>query len=331
VIEVVDKGGLRLALVVNEQLRLLGTVTDGDIRRGLIRHITMSDPVESIMNKEPRVADVSSSKASILTLMERNGLLSVPLLKENIVVGLETLHHLLTKQSFENPVFLMAGGFGTRLQPLTNNCPKPLLKVGDKPILETILDSFINAGFCNFYISTHYMPEQIREHFGNGEKWGVTIQYVHEAKPLGTAGALGLLPDNIPDLPLIMMNGDVLTKVDFSDLLNYHIEHNASVTMCVREYEYQVPYGVVEFDGHRVVDIVEKPLHKYFVNAGIYVLERDLVKAVQKESALDMPDLINQEIEANRQVSMFPVHEYWLDIGRLNDFERAQTDFIEKF
>lgn len=330
-IKTIDKGALRLALVVDEQQKLLGTVTDGDVRRGIIGNISLSEPVQKIMNVTPRVADLSFSKAQLIALMENCGLLSVPVVHEGRLVGLETLQHLLHKEQHDNPVFLMAGGFGTRLQPLTNNCPKPLLKVGDKPILEIILESFISAGFHQFYISTHYMPELIREHFGDGSKWGVTIKYVHEDEPLGTAGALGLLPDDLPNLPLLMMNGDILTKVDFAKLLNYHKEHNARATMCVREYEYQVPYGVVMYDDFKVTSMVEKPTHKHFVNAGIYVIDSELVATLDKPARLDMPDLLSEQIDQGQTVAMYPVHEYWLDIGRLNDFKRAQDDFIEGF
>ena len=330
-IKTIDRGALRLALVVDSQLKLLGTVTDGDVRRGLIDDVMLSEAVKKIMNVSPRVAGKSSSKAQLVALMESKGLLSVPIVDNGILVGLETLQHLLHKEQYDNPVFLMAGGFGTRLQPLTNNCPKPLLKVGEKPILEIILESFISAGFHQFYISTHYMPELIMEHFGKGEKWGVMIHYVHEVEPLGTAGALGLLPQNVSKLPFIVMNGDILTKVDFSQLLNYHRESNAEATICVREHEYQIPYGVVNFESNRVTGIVEKPIQKYFVSAGIYVLDQSLVRSICNNNVLDMPDFLNQKISSEGEVSMFPLHEYWLDIGQMHDFQRAQSDYIGLF
>ena len=220
----------------------------------------------------------------------------------------------------------MAGGFGTRLQPLTDHSPKPLLTVGNKPILETILDQFIEAGFHNFYISTHYKAEMLREHFGNGSEWNVTINYIHEDKPLGTAGALGLLPDDLPDMPILMMNGDLLTKVNFSELVQFHLENGGEATMCVREYDFQVPYGVITANDHKVASIIEKPTHKFFVNAGIYVLNSEIIKRIDANSYLDMPHMLQEYIDVGGQVNIFPVHEYWLDIGQMEQFEQAQQD-----
>ncbi|MFT6901228.1 MAG: dTDP-glucose pyrophosphorylase/predicted transcriptional regulator [Colwellia sp.] len=326
VIKVIDEEALQLALVVDLNNRLLGTITDGDIRRALINGISLSNPISEIMFTTPTVVDCSASKAQLLELMNAKQLNSIPILDNGIVVGLETIHHVTGKAKYDNPVFLMAGGFGTRLRPLTDNCPKPLLKVGDKPILETVLLNFIRAGFYDFYISTHFLPEMIRDYFGDGEKWGVSISYVHENEPLGTGGALGLLPENIPDLPVIVMNGDVLTKIDFEKMLASHNKNAATATMCVREYEYQVPFGVIENNGLKITGMVEKPIQRFHVNAGIYVISSDIVKSVKKNEHIDMPTLLERHITAN--VMMFPFHEYWLDIGRLDDFKRAQTDIV---
>lgn len=225
----------------------------------------------------------------------------------------------------------MAGGFGTRLRPLTDNCPKPMLKVGGRPMLETLLLRFIDSGFHNFYISTHYMPEQIKSHFGDGSKWGVKISYVHEENPLGTGGALGLLPDTVSEVPLIMINGDVLTMVNFERLLAYHVQHQAMATMCVREYEYQIPYGVINGEGHKIINMIEKPTQRYFINAGIYVVSEKLRKSILKQTRIDMPVLLENEIAKGHDILMFPIHEYWLDIGRIDDFYKAQSDIQELY
>ena len=306
-IEVLDKAALRIALVVDDEERLLGTLTDGDVRRALLKHLPMDTPVNQVMNANPKTAEQSWTESRILALME-------------------SLHHLLNKHRHDNPVFLMAGGFGTRLRPLTNNCPKPMLKVGDKPILEQILLGFVDAGFHRFYISTHYMPQVIRDYFGNGEKWGVSIQYVHEETPLGTGGALGLLPRDEIDLPMFMMNGDLLTSLNFQSFLEFHEKHEGIATMCVREYEHQVPYGVITSDGTRIESMVEKPIQRFFVNAGIYLLSPELVKSVKPGTRIDMPSLLEKQIEQGREINMFPVHEYWLDIGRMDDFNKAQNE-----
>jgi len=330
-IEVLDKAALRIALVVDANDTLLGTLTDGDVRRALLKHLSLETPVYQVMNGQPKTADQSWTESRILAVMEQHELLQLPLVDaEKRVVGLANLHDILNKHRHDNPVFLMAGGFGTRLRPLTNNCPKPMLKVGDKPILEQILLNFVEAGFHRFYISTHYMPEVIRDHFGNGEKWGISIQYVHEEEPLGTGGALGLLPHDEIDQPLFMMNGDLLTSLNLHSFLEFHQAHNGVATMCVREYEHQVPYGVITSEGTQIKSMVEKPVHRFFVNAGIYLLDPALVKSVEPGTRIDMPTLLEGQIDGGNAVNMFPIHEYWLDIGRMDDFHKAQTEMQDR-
>lgn len=323
---IIDDAALKIALVVSEDNHLLGSVSDGDIRRALIAGKKLSTPAEDIMNKNPITADIKASKDELLSILENKELLSIPIIDKGKVVGLETIHSLIHKPVYENAVFLMAGGFGTRLRPMTDNCPKPLLKVGDKPILETLLLRFIKFGFHNFYISTHYLPEMIRDHFGDGSDWGVKITYVHENKPLGTGGALGLLPKNIPDLPVIVINGDVLTKIDFDALITFHDKNNSKATMSVREFDYQVPFGVIESDGNQIKGMVEKPVHRFHVNAGIYVIGQAILKTVKENEHVDMPTLLERHLGDN--VLMYPFHDYWLDVGRIDDFNRAQKDIL---
>lgn len=328
-ISVIDKGALKLALVIDEEKKLLGVVTDGDIRRALIRHLDMDTAIADVMHKTPLIASPATQRSKLLNMMNAKGLTAIPIVDNGILVGLETLQKVMDGPRYDNPVFLMAGGFGTRLKPLTDNCPKPLLKLGDKPILENILESFIESGFHNFYISTHYMPDAIERHFGDGSQWGVNIEYVHENEPLGTGGSLGLLPSDLPDLPIIMMNGDVLTKIDFELLLKYHDQNKPVCTVCVREDEYKVPYGVIEANGSQITSLVEKPTHKYFINAGVYVVSRSMVKSVKENTRIDMTDLIKERIGQKEFVAMFPVHEYWLDIGKMVDFYQAQKDVMQ--
>lgn len=323
---VIDKEALRGAIVVENDNRLLGLVCDGDIRRGLLAGVSLDDSVEMVMNSQPTVATTEASKEQLIELMESKELLSIPIVEHGIVVGLQTLYASLSTAIIENPVFLMAGGFGTRLRPLTNNCPKPLLKVGDKPILEITLLNFIKSGFVNFYISTHYLPEMIKDHFGDGSKWGINITYVYEESPLGTGGALGLLPEGVPNLPLIMMNGDVLTNIDFQKLLAFHVHEAADATMCVREHEFQIPYGVIQGNNGQIMSMVEKPVEIYHINAGIYVINPNIIKQVAPSTVIDMPTLLELNIAEQGKVMMFPIHEYWLDIGRIEDFQRAQAD-----
>ena len=330
-IKVLHEGGCRIALVVDSQNKLLGTLTDGDVRRALIKHYSMKGKVEGVMNKQPMTAKEIDTVKHVLNLMKVQSLLHMPIVDDlGILVGLETLQDLIEKEIHDNPVFLMAGGFGTRLKPLTEEKPKPLLVVGGKPILETILMQFIELGFHNFYVSIHYKAEMIRNHFGDGSRWGVSIQYIHEDKPLGTAGSLGLLPKEMMNLPIIMMNGDLLTRIDFEALLDFHNHNQGIATMCVREYDFQVPYGVVKSKDSKVTHIVEKPIHSFFVNAGIYVLNPSLINTISGDSYLDMPNLLDQCIEKGEVVNMFPVHEYWLDIGRKDQYIQANQE-IETF
>ncbi len=327
-LEIINSEAMRVAVAVNEEKKLVGMISDGDIRRGLLRDLSLNDTVSQVMNRQPVSARFDTTKEQLIALMKKKQILSVPLVDDcSRVVGLETLHGALTNQQYNNPVFLMAGGFGTRLRPLTDKCPKPMLKIGGQPILETVIKSFIKAGFNNFYISTHYMPEQIHRHFGDGSKLGVSIQYIHEEQPLGTGGALGLLPKDLPeDLPLIMMNSDLLTQVDFQSLLKFHLNNDADATMCVREYDYQIPYGVVNGEGSRITSMVEKPVQRFFVNAGIYVVSPKVIRSVHANQRIDMPTLLEKHMAERDRVLMFPIHEYWLDIGRMEDFNRAQTD-----
>lgn len=327
-IKVLDEGGERIALVVDGLNRLIGTVTDGDIRRALIKHLSLDTPVEQMMCNTPKMATNDWSKERVLSTMEKYQLLQLPIVdKQQRVIGLNTLHDILRKRHRENPVFLMAGGFGSRLYPLTQDCPKPLLKVGNKPILEIILERLINAGFHRFYISTHYKHHMIEQYFSDGSRWGVSIEYIYEESPLGTGGALGLLPHEQIKLPLLMMNADLLTNLSFESLLSFHQSHPSIATMCVRKYEHCVPYGVVQSHGHQIVSLIEKPIHQFFINAGIYLLAPELVHTVKPGFCIDMPTLLEQQIAVGKTVNMFPIHEYWLDIGRMEDFQLAQHEY----
>lgn len=326
-IEILESEPYKILLVVDDGSKLLGTVTDGDIRRGLIRHISMSSSVNLIMEGHPKTALISDTKDAIQKIMKQYGVLQVPLINEDrIVLGIESVYTPSERKKYNNPVILMAGGYGKRLHPLTLHTPKPLLKVGDKPILQSILENFIGVGFHNFLISTHYKAEQFKERFKNGEDWDVSIEYIHEEEPLGTAGFLGLLPKNFSELPVIIMNGDLLTEVNFEKLLSYHNEMGGVATMCVRRYEFQVPYGVIAGDKHKITEIIEKPIHEFFVNAGIYILNKEVYENIVPKQYINMPNLLQGMIDNGHQVNMFPLHENWLDIGRMEDYKQAQVE-----
>ena len=330
VLAIIDHGGIQIALVVDDGCHLRGTVTDGDIRRALLRGEGLDTPVESLMNPNPVTGLIDEDEALWQRSMQRHQLRHLPLLDAaGCIVGLAR-YAPPEEPLRDNPVVLMAGGLGTRLRPLTNNVPKPMLRIGAKPILETIVENFISHGFHRFYFCINYKGELIREHFGDGRRWDAEIRYIEEPTRLGTAGALGLLPER-PELPFIVMNGDVLTKVDFVRLLEFHQRHEFSATLCVREYHHQVPYGVVETRDHQVVGLAEKPIHRWQVNAGIYVLEPDVLDHIPRGQFHDMPTLFETLLDSGREVGSFPLRDYWIDIGQMDQFEQADSDFAEHF
>jgi dTDP-glucose pyrophosphorylase len=330
-LQVIDEGGVQIAIVADGKDRLRGVATDGDIRRGILDEIDLDAPVRSVMNEDPVTARPQEDRQSLIDRMRARRIHQIPLVDDNgRIVGIEVLDDLLEPETRPNPVVLMAGGLGTRLRPLTEDCPKPLLEVGDQPILETILEGFIAHGFHRFYFSVNYKSGMIEDYFGDGSDWGVDISYVHEDKRLGTAGPLSLLPER-PEETMIVMNGDLLTKLNFAHLLDFHREHGAAATMCVREHETQVPYGVIETDDQYMEGIEEKPTERYFVNAGIYVLEPETLDHVPENEFFDMPDLFERIIEEGREATVFPVREYWQDVGRKEDFRRVNGEYEEIF
>lgn len=329
--KMIDDSSMQIALVVDDNSHLIGIVTDGDIRRGLLKGLPLDQPVKLIMNKDFTMVGPQTTPQDIFRIMRQKELRQIPVVDDNgCIVDLKILDDMVQQIDRDNLIILMAGGMGTRLQPLTDDCPKPLLKVGNKPILETILDNFIDFGFKKFYISVNYMAEMIESYFGDGSRWGVQIQYIREDRALGTVGALGLLPVR-PASPLIIMNADVLTKVNFQHLLDFHHTNKSKATMCVRDYHMQVPFGVVTTEQHRLVNIDEKPSHRFFVNAGIYVLEPDVLQLIAKDSFLDMTNLFQKLIASGYETVAFPIREYWMDVGRLDDFERANGEFLKVF
>ncbi len=327
VLRLIDSTRLQIAMVVDGEGRLLGTVTDGDVRRALLSGTSLASPVTEIMFRTPTTAAPETDPATLMGLMQAKVLRQIPIVDaEGRVVGLETIMSLMARSELENPVVLMAGGRGERLRPLTDTCPKPLLRVGGKPILERILETFLAQGFRRFYISVNYRAEMVESHFGDGSKFGASITYLREDKPLGTAGALTLLPQL--DLPFLVMNGDLLTNVNFAHLLEFHVEQGAAATMCVRDYTMQIPFGVVRAEGNRLVGIDEKPSRTVFVNAGIYVLSPQVLPLLPPGEPYDMPRLFEAIVAQSGKAAVFPVRDAWLDIGRMDDYERAQQDCL---
>ncbi|MER2154599.1 MAG: nucleotidyltransferase family protein [Solibacillus sp.] len=324
--KIIDETSLQFAVVVDEDNHLLGTVTDGDIRRGILRGEGLEVPINLIMNSNPFSAKYGLKTNTYKQLMKSKNLKQLPIVNDqNQVVDILFIDHLQTPTN-KNQVILMLGGLGKRLRPLTNDIPKPMLKVGNKPIVESIIEGFKQYGYTNFIFSVNYKKEVIQDYFQNGNIMGISIDYIEEKKRMGTAGALSLL-ENRPTEPFFVMNGDLLTQVNFDQLMQFHQEQNAVATMCVREYEYQVPYGVIETDGVELISIKEKPINRSFVNAGIYVLSPEVFEYIPVDTFFDMPSLFEALINQGKKTSVFPIHEYWLDIGRVDDFNRANEQY----
>jgi dTDP-glucose pyrophosphorylase len=330
--KIIEFNSAKIALVVNEQNQLVGTVTDGDVRRGLIRSIAIQSPVSLIMNQKPTVMNIEASAESLQKIMLQKKISQIPLVDSNHkIISIFLSNELKNTVDKKNTIVLMAGGLGSRLGSLTADCPKPMLKVGDKPILEIVLENLKEHGFKNFSIAVNFKAEVIEDYFGDGSKMGIEIEYVREQQRLGTAGALSLLkPQN--DLPMIVMNGDVITKVNFSEFLENHKKNKYIASMCVRKYDLQVPFGVVHVEGQLIKNIEEKPTQSFFVNAGIYALNQEALNLIPTNTYYDMPTLFNELLKNSKNKSgVFPIHEYWMDVGRKDDFNQAQTDFKKVF
>lgn len=324
---IIDKGSMRIALVVDKDHRLIGTLTDGDIRRGLLHGASMAEPVDQLMNRQFRFVQSSDDHSEMLEIMRREDLSQIPVLDEDgRVTELLLVQELLSPPQLSNAVVIMAGGKGTRLRPQTEFCPKPMLLVGDKPMLEILLQQCIASGFRNFYFSVNYLKEMIINHFGDGSRWGVSINYLVENKPLGTAGSLQLLPNSLID-PFLVLNGDVLTRFNTSNLLRFHNEHQAQATLCVREHELTVPFGVVQTNGIELAGFEEKPTYRHLVNAGIYVIDPQLLPLLPPNQFTDMPSLLNYAQTAGHLVTVCPIHEYWLDVGRPETLQKAHREW----
>jgi len=326
-LDVIDRGGRKTALVVDNGNHLLGIIADPDIRRALLNGVSLKDPVSAAMNTAPITLKVGISNQEARQQLHHHKRDLLPVLDgEGRVVDVAILVEALGPPKLDNPVILMAGGMGKRLLPLTEETPKPMLEVGSKPMLETLLENFIAAGFSKFYLSVNYLQEAIKDHFGDGSDWGVDISYLYEDKPLGTGGALSLL-EPFPSLPFITMNCDVLTKVNFESLLKHHDKSGGYGTMCVSQHEVSVPFGVVEHEQFRLKRLVEKPVWNYFVNAGIYVFSPEVLGLLDHGEALDMPHLISRIDKQLGEVSLFPIREYWLDVGSRSALEQARQDY----
>jgi dTDP-glucose pyrophosphorylase/CBS domain-containing protein len=328
----IDRNAKGIALVLDAECRLIGTITDGDIRRAILAGIDLDLPVQALQGHwaplhrpAPLTAPVGTPDTQLLRMMNAHTLRHIPLVDATgRVVDVALLSDLVKEHELSLTAVVMAGGYGTRLYPLTERLPKPMLPVGGRPLLELIIEQLCQAGIRRVNLATHYQGKIIAQHFGDGRDFGVEISYVKEDQPLGTAGALGLLDTSAE--PVLVINGDILTRLDFRAMLNFHREHQADMTVAVGQYEFQVPYGVIETSGVTVTGISEKPVVRHFINAGIYLLHPEVCRFVPNDQPYDMPELISRLVAEGCRVVSFPVREYWLDIGQIEDYEKALVD-----
>ncbi len=325
-IKTIGKGGAQIALVVDKERHLLGTITDGDVRRGMLDGKSLEEKVTSIMNSNYRYITTNDSKQKVLSRMRQDSINQIPVIdQDKKLLNLFTLKEILYTESLPNIVVIMAGGKGKRLRPYTEKCPKPMLLVGGKPMLEIILERCIKFGFKEFYFSVNYLKEMIMDHFEDGSKWGVKINYLVEETPLGTAGSLKLLPNNLK-IPLLVINGDILTGLDLKQLVAFHSKHNSKGTLCVREHRESIPFGVVLTDGIQLSEIEEKPEYSYMVNAGIYMIDPILIELINENQVTDMPSLLSTAKSSGHTIHVCPIHEYWIDVGRPATLEQATKE-----
>ena len=323
VIRNLDQVAIKIVLVTNEEGVLEGTVSDGDVRRALLKGLTLDSPIVSIVHRNALVVPPEMGCDLVIQLMESNKIQQIPVVDaKHCVVGLHLWDEITTPLARSNLMVIMAGGMGTRLRPHTENCPKPMLAVAGKPMLEHIIDRAKLDGFTRFVLAIHYLGQMIEAHFGDGERLGVQIEYLREESPLGTAGALGLL-NPLPDVPFVVTNGDVITDIRYGELLDFHVRHAAAATMAVRVHEWQHPFGVVQMQGVEIIGFEEKPITRSHINAGVYALQPSALSVLAADAHCDMPTLFERlQAKAQRTVA-YPMHEPWLDVGRPKDLLAA--------
>tara|TARA_B100001175_G_scaffold317854_1_gene336955 strand:+ start:188 stop:1240 length:1053 start_codon:yes stop_codon:yes gene_type:complete len=328
--KIIYKGTFQIAIAVDKKGRLIGTLTDGDIRNGLLKGLNIDSSVKSIIFKKPITAKKNDTKEKLLKTALSNKIYQIPVIDKNKkVIGIHILDQLIKIKNKSNKVVIMAGGKGMRLRPLTKNIPKPMLKVGNKPILQTLVEKFKESGYEDFVICVNYKSKIIKDYFGDGTRFGVKIKYIDEKIRMGTAGALSLFKEK-PKEPFFVINGDLLTNLDFEKMLDFHNKHNSRATMCISEYNIDSPYGEVKLDKENIASIEEKPKHKFFVNAGVYVLDPKCINLIPKKF-YDMPSLFKKIIANKNKTISFPLGEYWIDIGRFNDYKKANLEYDSNF
>ncbi len=323
VIQNLNTVAIKIVLVVDKLNKLMGTISDGDVRRGLLKGLNLNSPIASIVHQNPLVVRTDMAKAMVKQLMLANKIHQIPIVDEqHYVIGLHLWDEITTQSARPNVMVVMAGGKGTRLLPHSENCPKPMIPVAGKPMVEHIIERAKLEGFNRFILAIHHLGHMIEDYFMGGERLGVKIDYIRERAPLGTAGALSLLNPK-PDLPFVVTNGDIITDIHYGDLLDFHYRHQASATMAIRIHEWQHPFGVVQIQGEKILGFEEKPIVRSHINAGVYVLSPEVLEELVADTPCDMPTLFERLQAKEKRTVAYPMHEPWLDVGRPDDLQVA--------
>jgi len=326
-LEVIDKSGRGIALILDDEKRLIGTLTDGDIRRAILKGLSLDEPVNTVMNSNYVFVTRNYSRALVTAIFQNRGISQLPVLDDDMrVIDVIFYHEFFEEKAKENWALIMAGGLGTRLHPLTQEMPKPMLKVGAKPIIETIIEQLKSYGYKNIVMCLNYKADIIKNYFQDGANFGVNIKYVNERKRLGTAGAIRLAREYI-DKPFFVLNGDILTKLNFDQFMQFHIKSGNIITIGTKKYEIQIPYGVVNLRDERVIDLQEKPVSSYFISGGMYCLDPETIDRIPGDEYFDITQLISGYLERGGKVGSFPITEYWMDIGQIDDYHQANLDY----
>ena len=326
-VEAIDRTSARIALIADDNGKIIGSLTDGDVRRGLLKGCTLESPISQIMHDTPVLLSANKTRQEIISAMLSEQVKQLPLINDDGTLKGIAVYDMLT--GFEhvprsNPVVIMAGGKGQRLLPITQDIPKPMIELSGKPMLEHILEQFIRQGFSNFHFAVNYLSHVIEDYFGDGSEWDCQITYIHEPEFLGTAGALSLLEKPFEE-PFVLINGDILTSVDFSDLLDYHVSSLSAATVCARQHRTEVPYGVIRLKDGMLETIAEKPVHEDLISAGIYALSPEVLPLIPKDTPTDMPSLLVSLVKEKKKVAVFPMREDWIDVGRHVDLQNVRN------
>ena len=324
----ISKGAIKIVFAIDNKGKLIGTLSDGDIRRGLLKGLSTSNSVNSLINKKPLIGKKNENRKNLLNKAISKNIQQIPIIdNRGKVIEIFLTDDFRKDKIKSNKVVIMAGGKGMRLRPLTRHIPKPMLKVGNKPILETIIERFNECGFGDFIICVNYKSKMIKNYFGNGEKFGVNIKYVNEKIKMGTAGALSLIKQKLKE-PFFVINGDLLTNLNYQKMLDFHIKNKAIATMGVKEHRISSQYGEVNLFNENIISINEKPVHKFFANAGIYILDPKCINLIPRKF-FDMTTLFKKIILKKNKTISFPLDEYWKDIVMLIDYQKANEDFLK--